>query len=313
MNEYRGKHASRDIPWAVSSTASAHYRSRHQARNRRRRRWGIAALVLAFFLLALPFVSARFPRVDRVALTHEDLPADIGHLRVIYLSDVHYGFFFSDGQVASLVNRINSLKPDIVLFGGDIGDDPAAAVTFYRKLPSIHARYAMLGVLGEHDHGGDDLQRNQVTDAMRDAGVTPLVNDVSQVRVGNSVIYVAGLDDWIAGTPDVKALAARTAAENYTVFLSHNPSVIPDAQRATDRNGRLGWYDLALFGHTHGGQLFNLGPLLNIGSDVDDRYRGGWLVENRSDILISNGIGAEVLPARIFAPPQIHCIDIALP
>lgn len=313
MNEYRGKHASRDLPWAVASTATTHYRSRHAARNRRRRRWGITALIIAAILLALPFINARFLRVNRVSLIHEDLPADIGHLRVIYLSDVHYGFFFSDRQVASLVNQINSLKPDLVLFGGDIGDDPAAAVTFYRKLPSIHARYAMLGVLGESDHGGDDLQRNQVTDAMRDAGVTPLVNDLTQVRVGNSIIYVAGLDDWLAGAPNVKSVAARAAAENYVIFLSHNPSVIPDAQRATDRNNRLGWYDLALFGHTHGGQLFNLGPLMNIGADVEDRYRSGWLLENRSDLLISNGVGTSVLPARLFAPPQIHCIDISLP
>ena len=37
-----------------------------------------------------------------------------------------------------------------------------------------------------------------------------------------------------------------------------------------DQNGRLGWFDLALFGHTHGGQIPFLSTLLNIGADVDD-------------------------------------------
>lgn len=312
MNDYRGKHVP-SVPWAVSSTASSHYRSKHQLRNRRRRRWFAAGAVLLLILLILPFVEVMFIRVDRATLSSEDLPADIGHIRVVYVSDIHYGFFFPDGRVSSLVNQINSLKPDIVLFGGDIGDSPKSAVAFYRKLPSIHARYEMLGVLGEADHGGDTLERNSVTDAMRDAGITPLVNDVSAVRVGTSVIYVAGLDDTLTGAPDIASLAAGTSAENFVIFLSHNPSAITDAQRASDRNGRLGWFDLALFGHTHGGQIAGFGPLLNIGADVDDRYRKGWLVENRSDILISAGAGNSVIPARVFCPPQIHCIDINLP
>ena len=313
MNAYRGKHTSSSVPWAVSSTASSHYRSRHQARNRKRKRWGIAAVILVLLMLAYPFLEALLLRVDRVNLTSEDLPSDIGHLRIVFVSDVHYGFCFPDSRVASLVNQINQLKPDIVLFGGDMGDDPASAVSFYQHLPSIHARYAMLGVLGERDHGEDTLEQNLITDAMRNAGVTPLLNTAAGVRVGNSTIYVAGLDDVNAGMPDLSGLAARTAAEDYVIFLSHNPSIVSEAQRAVDRNGKLGWFDLALFGHTHGGQILGLGPLMDIGADVEDHYRRGWLVENRSDLIISNGVGTSVLPARLLRPPQIHCIDVSQP
>ena len=312
MNEYRGKHAS-SMPWAVSSTASPHYRSRHLQRNRRRRKVLIISLVLLAVMLALPFVSALLPQVDRVSLVFEDLPADIGHLRIVFLSDVHYGFFFPDGRVNSLISTINSLNPDLVLFGGDIGDTPEDAIEFYHRISGLHVRYAMLGVLGEKDHGADSLEQSMVTDAMRDAGVIPLVNEVSSVRVGTSVIYVAGLDDPQAGKPALSALAARTSSENCVIFLCHNPSVIPESQRVTDQSGRLGWFDLALFGHTHGGQMLGLSGLLDIAGDVDDRYLSGWLTENRSRLLISNGVGTSVIPARIFCPPQIHCIDISLP
>ncbi len=212
-----------------------------------------------------------------------------------------------------MVNTINGLKPDIVLFGGDMGDSAADAVAFYRKLPSIHARYAMLGVLGDRDRGGDNLEPDRVTEAMRSAGVTPLVNAVSPVRVGNSIIYAAGLDDVLSGAPNVAGLASAANASDFVIFLSHNPSVIPDAQRASDGSGRLGWFDLALFGHTHGGQIGNLGPLIGIGADVDDRYRRGWLAENRSNLLISNGLGTSGSPARVLRPAQIHCIDVSRP
>ena len=312
MNEYRGKHTS-SVPWAVSSTASSNYRSRHTLKNRRRRRMLIAFAVFLALVLAYPFLEALIIRVDRISLVSNDLPADIGHLSVVYLTDIHYGFFFSDGRVNALVNQLNSLKPDLVLFGGDSGDDPSAAISFYQQLPSIHARYAIAGVLGESDHGKDDLERTLVTDAMRNAGVTPLVNEVLPVRIGTSIIYVAGLDDVLSGRPDLASIASRVSMEDYVILLSHNPSVIPDAQRLPDRNNRLGWFDLALFGHTHGGQIRGLESLLDIGGDVNSRYQSGLLTENRSNLLISNGVGSSVIPARLFCPPQVHCIDISLP
>ena len=257
-------------------------------KNRRRRRLLIAGIILLIALLAAPFLEALLIRVDRVALVSEDLPVDIGHLRIVYLSDIHYGFYFSDGRINALVNQLNSLKPDLVLFGGDSGDDPSAAIAFYQKLPSIHARYAIAGVLGESDHGKDDLDRTLVTDAMRNAGVTPLVNDVLPVRVGTSIVYVAGMDDVLSGKPDVSSLARSVSSEDYVIFLSHNPTVIPDAQRAVDRNGRLGWFDLALFGHTHGGQLI---PITYVGKwfGLLDRVYG---YENRqgTDFIVTSGI-----------------------
>ena len=312
MNEYRGKHFS-SVPWAVSSTASTHYRSRHMKRNRRRKEFWIALAVLILVLLAAPFMDARILRVDQVRLTSEDLPGDIGRLRVVFLSDVHYGFHFSDAQVSSLISSINQLKPDLVLFGGDIGDSPDDAIAFYRHLSSLHVRYAMLGVLGEADHGETALETSMVTDAMRAAGIIPLINELVPVRVGTSRIYVAGLDDVLAGKPSLTSVASNAAAEDYVILLCHNPSVISESQRTEGKDGRLGWFDLALFGHTHGGQLAGLHGLLNIAEDVEDRYRQGWLMENRSDLLISNGVGTSVLPARLLCPPQIHCIDISIP
>lgn len=312
MNEYRGKHAS-SVPWAVSATASSHYRSRHMRRNRRRKKLWILAVILIAVLCSLPFLETLFPRVDRQSKPSDNLPSDIGRLRIVFLSDLHYGFHFSDGRVSSVVSTINGLKPDIILFGGDMGDTPEDAAAFYQRLPSLHARYAMLGVLGETDRGEDNLTLEMVTDAMRNAGVIPLVNEVAPVRIGTSMIYVAGLDDVLTGKPALASLASRTSVEDYVIFLCHNPSVIPESHQSEDRNGRLGWFDLALFGHTHGGQIMGLSSLLNIGGDVEDRYQRGWLVENRADLLISNGIGTSVLPARFLCPPQIHCIDVSLP
>ena len=100
------------------------------------------------------------------------------------------------------------------------------------------------------------------------------------------------------------------SARDYVIFLSHNPTVIPDAQLASDSSGSLGWFDLGLFGHTHGGQMKIFGSMLDIAEDVPDRYRSGWLKENRVDLLISRGVGTLIYPGRLFCFPQIHYITV---
>ena len=310
MNAYRGKHVS-SAPW--SSSASS-YRGRHRIRKRHRRRWLILGILLLFILLAYPFLEARLLRTERVRLKADDLPEEANNLRIVYLSDIHYGFWFSDGRLGSLVSRINGLRPDLVLFGGDYATDHQTALQFFRKLQSgdrIHSRYGVFGVIGETDRGESDFDLNELTEAMSNADVVPLVNRVVPVNIGSGRIYIAGLDDQLTGKPDLKAVSRSVSADDYVILLSHNPSVIPDAQLATDSSGNLGWFDLGLFGHTHGGQMLFFSSLLGIADDVPDRYQSGWLKENRVDLLISHGVGTSVFPARLLCFPQIHCIEVS--
>ncbi len=275
----------------------------------------IFLIVLLVIMIASPFISPFFIREDRASLTADDLPVDIGHLHIVYVSDIHYGFFFPDFRVSALVDQINALKPDLVLFGGGYGTDNATAIKFFKILPSIHARYAVYGVIGETDRGNSEVDLTMLKDAMRSANVLPLVNEVARVRIGNSSIFIAGADDYKAGTPNVSAMASQTSLSDYVIFLAHNPNLITDAQSAVDSSGKLGWFDLALFGHTHGGQirLPLISSLIGIGTDVEERYRSGWMQENRVDILVSNGVGTSVIPARAFCPAQIHYIDVSVP
>ena len=311
MEEYRGKHTASQ-PWPVASTASVRSRGRHRRKYPHRRRWLILLLVCLLLLLSWPFLEAHMITTDRHQLTSDSLPADIGRLRVVYLSDIHYGFGYTGMDLDNLISRVNQLKPDIVLLGGDYATDNLSAVRFFQNLPAIHARYAVLGVIGEADRGDTPFDLTHLTDTMRDAGVTPLVNEVARVRIGSSAIFVAGLDDPSSGAPDVQGVAHQVSASDYVILLCHSPVVIPSAQSATDSGGRLGWFDLGLFGHTHGGQLGPLSSLINLAEDVPARYQAGWLTENRVDLLVSRGVGTSVIPARLLCTPQIHNIEISL-
>ena len=309
MNAYRGKHVSS----ASRRSSPSFRRGRHQIRHPRRRRWLIFLLVLVILAACYPLLEARLLQTEQKAIRSDDFPEEANNLRVVYLSDIHYGFWFSDADLGHLIARINALRPDLVLFGGDYATDNQTAMKFFRALQkqgTIHSRYGIFGVIGEADRGKIDASCQQLAETMTNAGVIPLINRVVPVSIASRQIFIAGLDDKLTGTPDIKAVAKSVSARDFVILLSHNPSVIPDAQIAPDAYGNLGWFDLGLFGHTHAGQMSFFSSALNIAEDVPDRYRSGWLKENRVDLLISPGVGTSVFPGRLLCFPTIHCITL---
>jgi len=261
------------------------------------------------FVLAWPFVEPFLIETEAVTIRSADLPSSIGQLQIVYLSDIHKGGLFASERLADLVGHINSLNADIVLLGGDYANDSTGAVEFFKTMPRINARYGVFAVVGNHDRTAPESNLNQLKGVMQDAGVTPLVNAVTHVRIGSSNIYLAGIDDVNCGHPQLRQVAAQVRASDYVIFLSHSPAIIPDALSAIDMDRNLRWFDLGLFGHTHGGQVALFGGLVKA-DDVDAQYRSGWVHQNRTDLLTSRGVGTSVLPIRLFCRPQIHLITI---
>ena len=295
QEEYYGRHVRREPP------------------KKKRRSGCLMRLIMLAVLLAIiayPFLEPCMLETEVVSLTSADLPSDIRQLRIVYLSDIHAGFHFSQAQVSSLFQRVNAINADLVLLGGDYAVDSDSAIEFFRSLPRINSRYGVFAVMGNHDRTVPESNLTHLRSAMYNAGVTPLVNEVASVRIGQSNIYIAGIDDVNNGWPSISAVASQVRQEDFVIFLSHSPEAIADAQLAYDANGRRGaWFDLGLFGHTHGGQIALLGQFLDI-SKVEGRYEQGWLRENRADILISRGVGTSVLPIRFLRRPQIHQITV---
>lgn len=267
----------------------------------------IGLVVLA--ILAWPFIEPFTLETESASMTSGDLPQGIGQLRIVYATDIHKGGLYTDGRLASLVSHINACNADIVLLGGDYAEDSAGAIDFFRDMPRIHSRYGVYAVLGNHDRTIPESNLNTLRSVMQSAGVTPLINVVSRVRIGMNDIFIAGIDDVDNGQPNLKSVASQVSASDYVIFLCHSPAIIPDALQAIDKDGKTGWFDLGLFGHTHGGQIALIGPFLK-DDGVPDEYTKGWFKRNRADILVSRGVGTSGLPVRLFCSPQIHLITV---
>ena len=291
--------------------------ARYEYRYRRpqRRRIRIRYLVLPLLLLVMlvyPFWEAGTLKVMEHTLQVSGLPANLKNLKIVYASDFHQGSWFPQSRVNEVVAQINALSPDIIVLGGDYAQDSASAIDFFRDAPAFQARLGVFGVAGNHDRTEPESNLNLLIAQMKAAGVVPLVNSVSRMKVGQSYVYIAGVDDKNNGFPDVAGVASQVYADDFVIFAGHTPDLMPDVLKARSADNDSHWFDLALFGHTHGGQISFLGhtPFAKLSPEVGARYLSGWMEENRAAVLVSNGVGTSGLPVRLFAPPQIHLITL---
>ena len=268
----------------------------------------LAALIL---IIAYPFYEAGNWQTESVTLEVSGLSSDLNNLKIAYISDIHYGAFLPQSRVEELVNRVNALNADIILLGGDYAEDSNGAIEFFQIAPRFRARLITAGVMGNHDRTVPESNLALLQSTMLNAGVLPLVNAVKEVRIGGASLYLAGIDDVNNGHPNVRSVARQLTQDDFCIFLTHSPEGLSDAFTVSGGDGKNRWFDLALCGHTHGGQVTLFGrPLIDSIAKVEERYLSGWLTENRVPVLVSNGVGTSVLPIRLFAQPQIHLITL---
>ena len=287
------------------------YRYRRPQRRRIPLRWFLLVLALAA-LISYPFIEPTSLNIEEHTLYVRNLPSNLKNLKIVFASDIHQGMWFSQKRVNEVFSTINNLSADLIVLGGDYADDSDGAIEFFRNAPPLHARLGVYAVVGNHDRTEPESNLTTLIKTMKDYGITPLVNSVSRAKVGQSYVYIAGVDDYYNGFPDVAGVASQVYADDFVIFAGHTPDLMPDVLKARSIDNDNHWFDLALFGHTHGGQVNFLGysPFSNLSPEVGARYLSGWLEENRAAILVSNGVGTSVAPVRLFAPPQVHVITL---
>lgn len=265
-------------------------------------RW-LALLPATCALLYPLYLAAQLDLIEETRL-FASLPEAFSGLRVVYLSDIHYGALLSEARVRALASRVNALNADLVLLGGDYSETSSGAIDFFKLRPGFTARLGVFAVVGNHDRTTPEANLSKLKSAMRDAGVTPLVNEAALLRTDGKTLALAGVDDYYNGHPDYAKLSRQCRAADYVIFLPHSPDAVPDALK----RGR--WFDLALCGHTHGGQVTVLGFPFVSSSVYGRKYLSGWKEIGGVPVLISNGVGTSGLPVRLGARPQMHLITL---
>lgn len=274
----------------------------------RRRFLAGGALGLAVTAAGVVYDTGRVTVTRNVLLDPADPRRMERPLRLVQLSDLHLRDF--DDHARAVVNRVNSLDPDVVVFTGDSIDQPDALAILQAFLAGLSPRAEKFAVLGNWEHWAR-VDLNDLRATYASAGCRLLVNESIALNHSGHPVLITGLDDSTAGSPDLAAaLSGRAPAANHVV-LAHSPAyrdVLVNAA-GTARSGEVAMFSghpitCVLSGHTHGGQVNLLGwaPLRPPGSG---RYVSGWYRESWPQLYVSRGIGTSVAPIRLGAPPEI--------
>lgn len=258
--------------------------------------------------------------VVRVTVEIPGLPSSFNGYRIVHISDLHVGTYGNDTAfVDSLVKKINSLDPDLILFTGDIVNRHAEELApFTNVLGRLKAKDGEFAILGNHDYG-DYYDFASDTDRLRDrlrlkelyslTSFELLDNGFKTIRHGADSIEIIGVGN--IGAPPFSVYGSLAKAypdidNNATkILMTHDPSHWLDSI-AENPEANI---SLTLSGHTHAMQI-KVGRL----SPASIRHKAwGGLYKNLSGehlLYVNIGTGTVGPPMRIGATPEITLITL---
>ena len=214
-----------------------------------------AFLLLAALILGIwsTWESIKVPRIHTVEIDIPRLPPALDGFTVVQLSDIHIRIMLGKDWLQSVVDRTNAVSPDLIVLTGDYIDGSVRKLgPAMEPLGKLKAHYGVYGVTGNHEfyYGWEAW-----TKFLEDHGVHMLENSHAVIDTSDGSLVIAGVPDFMSerfgGTKADTARAFKDSPDAVRILLQHRP-------QGAWKNGA----DLQLSGHTHGGALFFLKPLL---------------------------------------------------
>lgn len=295
---------------------------------------GVPAAIAVFLIMWWGAIwGRRDMQVKYVDFCSERIPASFNGYRIAQFSDAHVGSWGNDTTfISNMVDSINALRPDVIIFTGDLVNRNAAELEpFVKVLSRLKAPDGVYSVLGNHDYGmyqewdseKDKLENNsRLATLQKQMGWKLLNNEHAFIAKGTDSIAVIGVENWGEppfgqfGNLDKAYPPAGVGRHNQTdslfkLLLSHNPE---HWRRIVSRNTNI---DLTLSGHTHGMQF-----MLHVGkwrwSPAQYKYDqwAGLYTDKGADgtptsCYVNIGSGVVGMPFRIGAGPEITLITLS--
>lgn len=276
----------------------------------------ILTLPPLFFLYGW-LVERNLTQTRCVEITSTRIPRSFDGYRIVQISDIHLRSFIGrEKRLAGIVDKINALHPDAILFTGDLVSLRTSELDTTEKiLGRLQATDGVYSVLGNHDYSfyaqwSDEKERKKDAASLiarqRAIGWDVLLNESRNItRNVSDTISIIGVENTSVrrkfrtfGNLDK---AMQSANGSFKILMSHDPSHWR-AEVAGKKD-----IDLTLSGHTHSMQysLFGWSIISHIYKEYNGLYR-----DNGQYLYVNIGLGETMFPVRIGAMPEITVITL---
>jgi predicted MPP superfamily phosphohydrolase len=220
---------------------------------------------------------------------------------MVQISDIHIGGLIDKNFIKSLVDKVNILKPDVVVITGDLVDTKLDfAKPALDELKNIQSKFGTYFIVGNHEyfHGVQPI-----INYVNSLGIKTLENENIYIGQKNEGFYLCGVydrfgDKYGAYKPDINKALENTQNEP-TVLLAHQPKYVNEIETKG--------IDLILCGHTHGGQIFPFNFLVKL----QQPYVRGLHIHNEfTQVYVNKGTGFWGPPMRLGASSEITYLKL---
>lgn len=247
-------------------------------------------------------------KVQRYTQPVAGLPARLDGLKIIHISDTHYGPYNALSEIERAIDAANALRGDLVVLTGDyVHFTPGSVETGIGVLSKLKAKYGAVAVMGNHEHweGAAFCRRT-----FQRTGIPLLDNDRLFLNSdglsdepGAGSVCIAGLGDYWEDELLFDEALRGVPRQMPRLMLSHNPV----AAEFVGPDRRI---DLMFSGHTHGGQV-RVPWLPAVGlSKAERKYLGGLCAGPHCRLVVSRGVGMAGIPVRFRVYPEIGEITL---
>ncbi len=244
----------------------------------------------------------RLPEVNEIPVPISGLPSALEGFRIVQISDIHVGSTIKREYVNAIVQRVNSLKPHILAFTGDIADGYVNSLAYHvLPLGDIVTVYGSFFVTGNHEYYSGAMEWIKV---IKKLGFKVLMNEGLVLKKGSARLFVSGVPDYSAHRFIENHRANPSAAlkgapeESVKIFLAHQPRSVPETENLD--------IDLILCGHTHGGQIFPFNYFVS----MVQPYLKGLYTAGKKWVYVNRGTGYWGPPMRVGSPSEITLIKL---
>lgn len=272
---------------------------------------GIFILFITLVLLYSRFIATSGFVVNEHRVVKKNLPSSMHGLKVVHLSDIHFGRTIKEKELKAIIEEVNLVKPDIVVITGDLFDRTKTLSEDGEKISSIlskvSAKLGKYAITGNHDavhsfykdviSASGFVLLDDNYEEIYSKSLTPIIiaGMSSNLEVPNSSFAkFEKLNSYLDLNPDKKSY--------FKLLIMHEPDYV-DKFSYSD-------FDLILAGHSHNGQIrlpFIGSLVLPVGAK---KYYEPYYKLEKTDLFISSGLGTSTVDFRLFNKPSFNLYRI---
>jgi predicted MPP superfamily phosphohydrolase len=259
-------------------------------RNPERTRFYIASAVVFITL-----IFSIYGYFNRLNIKVKDLEINLNansskEYRIVFFSDLHISVVNNHSFLKNVVDKINSLNPDLILIGGDLIDERAFKLRELKladELKNLKSKFGVYSITGNHEYIN---QADSTTKFLGELGIKFIRDEV--ILIDNS-FYVIGREDFSKN--NFTGIKRKSLEELVNGIEKDKPKILLDHQPLNLNEAVENSIDLQLSGHTHHGQIAPANLITNKVYELSWGYKK----KGKTHFYVSSGIGTWGPPIKI--------------